>query len=82
MTAGGLAHAVAEHVELRQVPIELARVLADPEVDDLGSRSWASGYPLAGTTVAAQKLVRQAEAAGDDFNGQWGMYEIILHETS
>ena len=32
--------------------------------------------------MAAQKLVRQAEAGGDDFNGQWGMYEIILHETS
>jgi RimJ/RimL family protein N-acetyltransferase len=82
MTAARLARVVAERVELQQVPIELARVLANPEADDPASRSWASGYPLAGTSVAAQKLVRQAEVAGDDFNGQWGMYQIILHETS
>jgi RimJ/RimL family protein N-acetyltransferase len=81
MTAARLARVAAGRVELQQVPIRLARVLADPEADDPGSRSWASGFPLAGTRVAAQKLVRQAEAAGADFNGQWGMYEIVLRET-
>jgi RimJ/RimL family protein N-acetyltransferase len=72
---------VAERVELRQVPAGLARVLADPEADNPGSRSWARGYPLPGTRVAARNFVRQAEAAGDDGNGQWGMFEIILRET-
>ena len=72
---------VAERVELRQVPIGLARVLADPEADDPGSRSWARGYPLPGTRVAARNFVQQAEAARDGGNGQWGMFEIILRET-
>jgi RimJ/RimL family protein N-acetyltransferase len=72
---------VAERVELLQVPIGLARVLADPEADVPGSRSWARGYPLPGTRVAARNFVRQAEAAGDGSNGQWGMFEIILRET-
>ena len=73
---------VAERVELRRVPASLARVLADPEADDLGSRSWADGYPLPGTRMAARNLVQQAEAARDgDGNGQWGMFEIILRET-
>jgi RimJ/RimL family protein N-acetyltransferase len=72
---------VAERVELRQVPTWLARVLADPEADDPGSRSWARGYPLPGTRVAARNTVQQAEAAGDGGNGQWGMFEIILRET-
>jgi RimJ/RimL family protein N-acetyltransferase len=31
--------------------------------------------------VAAQKLVRQAEAAGDDGNGPWGMCAIVLRDT-
>jgi RimJ/RimL family protein N-acetyltransferase len=74
-------HVVAERVELRQVPVRLARVLADPEADDPGSRSWARGYPLPGTRVAARNVVRLAEAAGDRGNGQWGMFEIILRET-
>ena len=72
---------MAERVELRQVPVGLARVLADPEADDPGSRSWARGYPLPGTVVAARKFLRQAEAAADGGNAQWGMFEIILRET-
>jgi RimJ/RimL family protein N-acetyltransferase len=72
---------VAERVELRQVPAELAQFLADTEADDPGSRSWARGYPLPGTRVAARNFVRQAEAAGDDGNGQWGVFQIILRET-
>jgi len=67
----------AERVELQQVPAGLARVLADPQADDPDSRSWVHGYPLPGTRVAA----RQAEAAGDGGNGQWGMFQIILRET-
>jgi RimJ/RimL family protein N-acetyltransferase len=31
--------------------------------------------------VAARNLVRQAEAAGDGGDGQWGMFQIILRET-
>ncbi|HEY2076053.1 MAG TPA: hypothetical protein VGH53_06930, partial [Streptosporangiaceae bacterium] len=72
---------VAERVDLRRVPVRLARVLADPEADDPGSRSWARGYPLPGTRVAARNTVQQAEAAGDGGNGQWGMFETILRET-
>ena len=72
---------VAERVELRQVPIGLARVLADPEADVPGSRSLARGYPLPGTRVAAQNLVRQADAGGGGGNGQWGMFQIILRES-
>jgi [ribosomal protein S5]-alanine N-acetyltransferase len=71
----------AKRVELRQVPTELARLLADPEADDPGSRSWARGYPLPGTRVAARNFVQQAEAGGDGGNDQWGMFEIILRET-
>jgi [ribosomal protein S5]-alanine N-acetyltransferase len=72
---------VGERVELRRVPVALARMLADPQADDPGSRSWARGFPLPGTRVAARNLVRQAEAAGDGGNGQWGMFQIILRET-
>ena len=72
---------MAERVELRQVPVGLARVLADPEANDPGSRSWARGFPLPGTRVAARNVVRQAEAAGDGGNAQWGMFQIILRET-
>jgi RimJ/RimL family protein N-acetyltransferase len=73
---------VADRVELRQVPAGLARVLADPEADDLGSRSWADGYPLPGTRAAARNFVQQAEADGDGGgNDQWGMFQIILRET-
>jgi RimJ/RimL family protein N-acetyltransferase len=71
---------VAGRVELRQVPAGLARVLADPEAGGPGSRSWARGYPLPGTRVAARNFVRQAESAGDGGNGQWGMFLIILRE--
>lgn len=31
--------------------------------------------------MAAQNVVRQAEAAGDDGDSQWGMFHIILRET-
>jgi RimJ/RimL family protein N-acetyltransferase len=72
---------VAERVELQQVPAGLARVLADPEADDPDSQPWAHGYPLPGSRVAARNFVRQAEAAGDGGNGQWGMFQIILRET-
>jgi len=72
---------VAERVELRPVPVGLARLLADPEADVPGSRPWVRGYPLPGTRMAARNFVRQAEAAGDDTNGQWGMFQIILRET-
>ena len=71
----------AERVELRQVPAGLVRVLADPEADDADSQSWAHGYPLPGTRVAARNLMRQAEAAGDGSNGKWGMFQIILRDT-
>ena len=74
-------HMVGERVELRQVPVGLARVLADPEANDPGSRSWARGFPLPGTRVAARNVVRQAEAAGDGGSAQWGMFQIILRET-
>jgi RimJ/RimL family protein N-acetyltransferase len=73
---------VAERVELRLVPAGLARVLADPEADDPDSQSWAHGYPLPGTRAAARNLVRQAGAAGDSGNDQWGMFQIILRETA
>jgi RimJ/RimL family protein N-acetyltransferase len=69
-----------ERVELRQVPAGLARVLADPEADAPDSQSWAHGYPLPGTRMAARNLVRQAEAGGDG-NSQWGMFHIVLRET-
>jgi RimJ/RimL family protein N-acetyltransferase len=71
----------AERVELRQVPVGLARVLADQDADDPDSRSWAHGYPLPGSRVAARNFVRQADAAGDGGNDQWGMFQIILRET-
>jgi RimJ/RimL family protein N-acetyltransferase len=71
----------AERVELRHVPAWLARVLADQEAGDPDSQSWAHGYPLPGTRVAARNLVRQAEAAGEGGNGQWGMFQIILRES-
>ena len=72
---------VAERVELQQVPAGLARVLADPDADDPDSQSWAHGYPLPGSRVAARNFVRQAQAAGDGGNGQWGVFQIILRET-
>jgi RimJ/RimL family protein N-acetyltransferase len=71
----------AERIELRQVPAELVRVLAGPQADEPDSQSWAHGYPLPGTQVAARNLVRQAETAGDGGNGQWGIFQIILRDT-
>lgn len=72
---------VADRVELHPVPVGLARVLADPEADDPGSQSWASGYPLPGTRAGARHLVEQAQAAGYDLLAKWGMFQIILRET-
>jgi RimJ/RimL family protein N-acetyltransferase len=72
---------VAEHVELRQVLVGLARVLADPNATDPGSRTWATGFPLPGTRVAARNLVQQADAAREAYNARWGMFQIILRET-
>lgn len=71
----------AERVELRQVTAGLARVLADPEADYPHSQSWAPGYPLPGTRMAARNFVQQAAAAGDDGNAQWGMFQIFFRET-
>lgn len=81
MSAAQPDRVVAEHVELWPVPIGLARVLADPEANDPGSHSWARGFPLPGTRVAALNVVEQAEAAGHGGNSQWGMFHIILRET-
>ena len=72
---------VGERVELRQVPIGLARVLADPGASAPGSGSWAPGFPLPGTRLAARSFVQQAEAAGDGGNARWGIFQIILRET-
>ena len=73
--------AMAGRVELQQVPVGLARVLADPQTDDRGSPSWARGYPLPGSRVAARNFVQQVEAGGQDGTGRWGMFQIILRET-
>lgn len=81
MTGAQPDRVVAERVELRLVPVELARVLADPDAEDPGSQSWAPGYPLRGTRVAAGNFVRQVEAAGEHAIGPWGMFQIILRET-
>lgn len=65
------------------MPAGLLRVLADLGAGDAGSRprSWARGYPLDGTRMAARNLVRRAGAAGDGGDGPWGMFQIILRET-
>jgi RimJ/RimL family protein N-acetyltransferase len=81
MSGSQPARALAERVELQQVPVALARVLADPEANDPGSHSWTRGYPLPGTRVAARNVMKQAEAAQDGGNDQWGMFQIILRET-
>ncbi len=72
---------VTERVELRPVPLDLARVLADPQASDHASRSWAAGYPLQGSRVAARNFVQQAEAAGAGDRGKWGMFQMILRGT-
>lgn len=72
---------VAGRVALRPISAELARVLTDPDADDPGSRSWAPGFPLPGTRMAAQSLLRRAEGAGDGGIVRWGMFQIILRET-
>jgi RimJ/RimL family protein N-acetyltransferase len=72
---------VAERIELRLVPAELARALADPQAGNPGARPWADGYPLPGTRMAAGNFVRQADAAGNGGDAQWGLFEIVLRET-
>lgn len=72
---------MAGRVDLRQVPAKLLRVLADPEANDPGSRSWARGFPLSGTRIAARNLLQQAEVTGDKSIAQWGLFQIILRET-
>jgi [ribosomal protein S5]-alanine N-acetyltransferase len=81
MRASEPASALTDRVELRPVPLTLARVLADPAASNPGPPPWASGYPLPGSRLAAHNLVRQAEAAGGDESVQWGMYQMILRET-
>jgi RimJ/RimL family protein N-acetyltransferase len=78
------AGVVAERVELQPVPLGLARILADPATGAAAWPSWARGYPLAGTRIAARMLLRGAEAAGDADDGRvppWGMFQIILRDT-
>lgn len=71
--------AAAGRVDLRRVPVGLARELADAQESGPGPRSWARGFPLPGTRAAARNFVRQAEATGD--GSQWGLFEIVLRET-
>jgi RimJ/RimL family protein N-acetyltransferase len=75
---------ISERVELQPVPLGLARVLADPETDDAAWPSWAPGYPLPGTRIAARMLIRGAEASGDATDDRvpaWGMFQILLRGT-
>ena len=75
---------VSERVELQPVPLGLARVLADPDTEDAAWPSWAPGYPLPGTRIAARMLIRGAEARGDAADGEvpaWGMFQIVLRAT-
>ena len=81
MSGSELDSVVTERVELRPVSLGLARVLADPQASDPGSRSWAAGYPLPGSRVAARNFVQQAEAAGGGDRGKWGIFQMILRET-
>ncbi|MGH3196606.1 MAG: GNAT family N-acetyltransferase [Streptosporangiaceae bacterium] len=81
MSGSELDGVVTERIELRPVPLGLARVLADPQASDPGSRSWAGGYPLPGSRVAARNFVQQAEAAGGGDRGKWGMFQMILRGT-
>jgi RimJ/RimL family protein N-acetyltransferase len=81
MSGSELDGVVTERIELRSVPLSLARVLADPQASDPGSQSWAGGYPLPGSRVAARNFVQQAEAAGGGDRGKWGMFQMILRGT-
>jgi RimJ/RimL family protein N-acetyltransferase len=81
MTVAQPDRVAAGRVELRYVPAGLVQVLAGPRADEPGLRSWARGYPLPGTRVAARNLVLQAETAGEVGPGPWGMFQIILRET-
>ena len=81
MSSSELDRVVTERVELRPVSLDLARVLADPQASDSGSQSWAAGYPLPGSRVAARNFVQQAEAAAGGDRGKWGMFQMILRET-
>jgi ribosomal-protein-alanine N-acetyltransferase len=78
----GSAHGVTtERLELRPVPLSLARILSDPQMADPAPRSWAGGYPLPGSRVAARNMVQQAEAAGAGEHFPWGMFQMILRGT-
>jgi RimJ/RimL family protein N-acetyltransferase len=72
-------HVVAERVELRLIPLAVARALADPAADLPDEPSWAPGYPLPGTRVAARHLVEQADTGAG--YGRWGMFQLSLRET-
>lgn len=69
-----------ERVELRLIPLEVARALADPAAELPDAPPSAPGYPLPGTRVAARHLSEQADNAGADY-GRWGMFQLILRET-
>ncbi|HEY2520030.1 MAG TPA: GNAT family N-acetyltransferase [Streptosporangiaceae bacterium] len=78
------AGVLAERVELQPVPLGLARILAAPATGEAAWPSWAHGYPLPGTRIAARMLLRGAEAAGDAADGRippWGMFQIVLRGT-
>ncbi len=67
----------AERVVLREVlPCEAGRLVDNGPRD----RSWADGYPLAGTVPPARAIIAQ------DHDGQWrpgfGMYQIVLPSSS
>jgi [ribosomal protein S5]-alanine N-acetyltransferase len=81
MSGAELDDLVTGRVELRLVPLALARVLADPAANDSGPQSWADGYPLTGSRVAARSFVQDAEAAGGGDRGPWGMFQMILRDT-
>jgi RimJ/RimL family protein N-acetyltransferase/ribosomal protein S18 acetylase RimI-like enzyme len=75
---------VSERVELQPVPLGLARVLAGPGTGDAAWPSWAPGYPLPGTRIAARMLLRGAETSGDardDRVPAWGMFQVVLRDT-
>jgi RimJ/RimL family protein N-acetyltransferase len=73
VVAGQRVELLAGRVSLREVLPGEAERLVDGEPRD---RSWADGYPLAGTIPPARAIIAQ------DHDGQWrsgfGMYQIVL----
>src|SRR6202012_5204532 len=58
-------------------------ILADPATGASDWPSWAGGYPLAGTRIAARMLLLGADAACDADDGRippWGMFQIVLRD--